>query len=141
MYPYYPYYVNPAHDLAYVNNYHYVRHYPNYFLNPFPYPYYQIRSYPQVNPTVFMDSATKMQVLIQDALLVLRKISASKQFSTELMSAAQQSNKEKVNRMIRSAGVKNIPQVTFTPTGIHLRFFGDVTKVDCCHLILDLRWE
>lgn len=139
MYPYYPYYVNPAHVPVYVNNYPNVRYHSNYYSSP--YPYNQIRNYPQVNPAMLMKSANKMQVLVQEAVLVLGKISVSKQFSIELMTAAQQSKKEKVAGMIRSVGVKNLPEITYTPSGLHLKFSGNVEKVDCCHLIIDLRWE
>ena len=90
---------------------------------------------------MLIKSAHKMQTLVQDAALVLGKINSSKQFAVDLMSAAQQSDKVKVERMIRSTGVRNFPEITYSPVGLHLKFSGDVGKVDCCHLIIDLRWE
>lgn len=65
------------------------------------------RPYPEVDTTLFKTSATKAITLMNDANLVMKKITTSNSFSNELMTAAQQSNQAEVEKLIQSAGIKN----------------------------------
>lgn len=120
--PYYPY-ANP-----------YI-HYSAYYYSP-----RHRRTLPPPSPDLLMASAKQMKMIMHDALLVVEKIANSKQFSFDLMSAAQESKSEKVKSLIQTTGVKAIPATSFNPDGLHLRFEAKAGSVDCCHLDLQLRW-
>jgi hypothetical protein len=130
MYPYNPY-----------SNHYDPPHYRTY--HPIP-PYYQTyfpsRNTAQVNPTMFMDSARQTKELIKDGTLISEKIAGSKPFSIDIMRAAQESNKAKVEELIKSIGIKHKPQVSYTPNGLTLTFIHEQNDIDCCHLILKIRW-
>lgn len=98
------------------------------------------RPYPDVNTTLFKTSATKAIALMEDANLVMKKITTSNSFSNELMTAAQQSNQAEVEKLIQSAGIKKKPKITYNPDGITMNFQDYVGDKECCHIILQLRW-
>ena len=56
------------------------------------------------------------------------------------MSAAQKSDKNKVNQLIRSAGVTINIKTTFTPTGIRIILDNSEVEGGCCDLMIALRW-
>ncbi|EIJ80706.1 hypothetical protein PB1_10117 [Bacillus methanolicus PB1] len=122
----------------------------NFHFNPYVFPYnqypanydrfYPYRTNPPVDPKLLMDSAKQMKFIMSDALRVVDKISNSKKFSYDLMNAAQESKTEVVKSLIQSTGVNGMPSFKFNPDGLHLLFEGKVDNVDCCHLILQLRW-
>ncbi|MGG0716081.1 hypothetical protein ABE096_00575 [Robertmurraya massiliosenegalensis] len=103
-------------------------------------PYIRRQQFPTVNPDMFMSSAQHMQTLMKDASLVLGKMANSHQFSLDLMTAAQKSDKEKVTQMLKETGIQTTPDVTYSPDGLKLDFKTVVDQVDCCHLNLSLRW-
>ncbi|WP_075982754.1 hypothetical protein [Bacillus massilinigeriensis] len=134
MYPYYRY------DQPYYPAPHYP--YPPYYssIQNDSIPYIPYRTYPPVNPNIFMSSAKHMQVIMLDASSLLEKMASNRKFSYELMSAAQQSNKRKVQELIHSSGIKSNPQVTYNPDGLKLTFIANDKQSDCCQLSLNLRW-
>lgn len=77
---------------------------------------------------------------MKDASILLDRMSNSKEFSLQLMGAAQESNQEKVNSLIKNTGIQTIPKVSYTPDGLQLAFSKNVNNLDCCHLRLSLRW-
>ncbi len=78
---------------------------------------------------------------MRDASTLLVNMAESKKFSYELMSAAQQSKKREVERMIKSTGISQIPSVSYTPDGLSLHFESDKEEnMKCCDLTLKLRW-
>lgn len=90
---------------------------------------------------MFMSSAKEMEGLMKDASVLLAKMAESKQFSYQLMAAAQQSKMAEVEKMITSTGISKVPDVSYTPDGLKLHF--DSSKGDnvkCCDLTLKLRW-
>jgi len=89
---------------------------------------------------MFMNSARQSKNLIKDGQLILEKIAGSKPFSLEMMQAAQSSNKAKVEELIKSTGIKQKPQVSYTPNGLTVTFINEQNDIDCCHLILKVRW-
>ncbi len=126
-----------------------------YFPSPYPvYPYYQQttpyyepwdaphvpRQFPPVDTGQLEKSVTRFQELIKQADLLISRLARDKQFATQLMSAAQESNKERVNQMIRSTGVTIKIQTTFTPTGIRIILDNSKFEGDCCQLLIALRW-
>ncbi|MBT2679073.1 hypothetical protein J7E38_08665 [Bacillus sp. ISL-35] len=99
------------------------------------------RPYPEVNVTLFKTSAEKAIALMKDANLVMAKITSSSSFSSDLMSAAQQSNTKEVERMIKATGIKKFPKITYNPDGITMNFVDYAGEKECCHIITQLRWE
>ncbi|MFT9598991.1 hypothetical protein [Mesobacillus sp.] len=98
------------------------------------------RPYPAVNATLFKTSAVKAIALMEDANLVMAKITSSTSFSSELMAAAQQSDQKEVERMIQSTGIKKKPKITYNPDGITMNFVDYAGDKECCHIITQLRW-
>jgi hypothetical protein len=99
-----------------------------------------MRQFPSVNPATFMSSAKHMQALMRDASTLLDRMATSKQFSNDLMSAAQQSQTKKAEEMIKATGIKSQPRVTYTPDGLTLAFEAKDEQGQCCSLTLKLRW-
>ncbi|MCM3163898.1 hypothetical protein [Metabacillus litoralis] len=99
-----------------------------------------IRQYPEVDPTLLEQSAKSMQKLMKEASLVLNKLADSKDFATKVMSAAQQSNKKEVDKLIQSTGIKSKVNTTFNPDGINMRLSSAIGEAECCHLTIALRW-
>ncbi|HVI20723.1 MAG TPA: hypothetical protein VM660_01580 [Bacillus sp. (in: firmicutes)] len=128
MYPYNPYHYNSPYYQQYHRNPHYYQK------------HYSIRNPTQLDPTMFMNSAHQSKNLIKDGQLILEKIAGSKPFSLEMMQAAQSSNKAKVEELIKSTGIKQKPQVSYTPNGLTVTFINEQNNIDCCHLILKIRW-
>ena len=86
------------------------------------------------------NSVTQFQKLIKEADLLIDRLANSKEFSKELMSAAQSSNKERVIALIREAGVSIHITTTFTPTGIRIILDNSEVEGGCCDLLIALRW-
>jgi hypothetical protein len=136
-----PYVVNPYHQPAGMRSAH---------LQYVPAPYYYdaypqwdlsvSRQYPAVDIEQLEDSVSRFQKLIKEAELLINRLANSKRFSTELMSAAQASNKEKVNQLIRSTGVSIGIKTSFTPTGIRIILDNSEAEGGCCDLMIALRW-
>ena len=99
------------------------------------------RPFPEVNATLFKTSAQKAISLMDDANLVMTKITSSTSFSSDLMAAAQQSQQNEVERLIQSTGIKKKPKITFNPDGITMNFVDFAGDKECCHIITQLRWE
>lgn len=133
MYPYYQY-KRKAHYLSPPSHYNPYYH-PNYFVH-----YPNQRQMSPVNPALFMTSAKHMKIIMKDASILLDKMSDSRKFSLDLMAAAQVSNKEKVNQMLKGTGIQTMPEVTYTPDGMKLNFLSYVEDMNCCQLSLSLRW-
>lgn len=88
-----------------------------------------------------MASADKTLTLMESANLVLSKIKNDSSFAHQLMDFAQKSNTPEVLKLIRRTGVKVVPVVSFNPDGIHMVFDEKLGEVDCCHLIVVVRWR
>ncbi|KAB2334715.1 hypothetical protein F7731_13145 [Cytobacillus depressus] len=99
------------------------------------------RVYPSVNPGSFMKSAKEMERIVKDASRLIEKMAADRNFSFELMNAAQASQNSKINSMIKSTGITHIPKVHFTPDGLILHFESAAQLQGCCGLTLNIRWN
>ena len=71
------------------------------------------RQYPEVDPSIFMSSAQHMQPLLRDAGTLLNKMAESRKFSYDLMSAAQESDKQRWKKLSGSRH-QIIPKITST---------------------------
>jgi len=109
---------------------------PNYYMN-----YWPSRQYPDVNPKVLNQSAQASKNLMEEASLVLDKLATSEEFSTALMSAAQESNTTEVKRLIHSLDVTSDVDITYNPDGLHLEFKSNIADIHCCTLTVALRWR
>ena len=136
-----PYVVNPYYQPAgmrsvpeqYVPTSHYYDAYQPWDLS-------DPRQYPQVDIGQLEDSVSRFQKLIKQAELLINRLANSREFSTQLMSAAQKSDKNKVNQLIRSTGVTIKIKTTFTPTGIRIILDNSEAEGGCCDLMIALRW-
>lgn len=119
--------------------------YPVRHVNVIPQAYYyqqsMNRQFPTVDSTYFEKSAKSMQLLMREASLVLNKVAESGPFANKIMVAAQQSNMNEVERLIKSTGIKSKVDTTFNPDGINLKLSSKVEASDCCHLTIGLRWK
>ncbi len=59
------------------------------------------RQFPPVDTGQLEDSVSRFQKLIKEAELLINRLANSREFSTQLMSAAQKSDKNKVIQLIR----------------------------------------
>lgn len=112
-------------------------------LNMVPYNYFYqqpIRQYPDVDASLFEQSAKSMQILMKEANLVLNKLAESKPFAKKIMYAAQHSNIKEVEMLIQSTGIKSKVDTSFNPDGINLKLSSKVGSTECCHLTIALRW-
>ena len=98
------------------------------------------RQYPPVDTGQLENSVTRFQELIKEADLLIGHLANSTEYATELMSAAQSSNKERVLALIREAGVSIHITTTFTPTGIRIILDNSEAEGGCCDLMIALRW-
>jgi hypothetical protein len=98
------------------------------------------RQFPPVNIQKLDVSVHKFQTLIREADLLVNKLAADPVFTKELMSAAQQSNKTRVNELILSTGITLRVKTTFTPTGIKIIIDNSGMEGECCDLLIGLQW-
>jgi len=97
--------------------------------------------FPPVNPDLLYESAKESNKLMKEASMVLDKLASSKEFDAQLMDVAQRSNKEEVERLIRSIGITSVVAIHYKPDGLQLEFSSKVKEVDCCKLNVSLRWR
>lgn len=115
--------------------------YPSHFVPNQPLNWYYRFPYPPVDPSLFTQSANETKNLLEDASLVLTKIAESKEFASNVMNAAQKSNSEEVERLIKSTGVQSHVDTTYNPDGMNLTFSSKIEGSDCCKLDIALRWR
>ncbi|MBD8067671.1 hypothetical protein [Bacillus sp. PS06] len=114
-------------------------YYPPY-IPPRYYPWMR-QQLPVVDPNLLYQSANASKKLMNDASIVLNRLSVSKEFDSSLMAAAQASNKNEVKRLIQSTGVTSDVDVKYSPDGITLEFNSAEDPQDCCKLTIALRWR
>jgi hypothetical protein len=106
----------------------------------FPTQYYA-RQYPPVDPALFSQSAIAMQRLMKDASIILDKLASSKEFAFKVMSAAQASKTKEVKQFIQSLGIQSKVSIYYNPDGIRLTLSATSGGVECCSLVIGLRWK
>ncbi len=95
---------------------------------------------PNVDVTVFNESAIAFKQLMRDASTVLDRLADHKEFATEVMTAAQGSDTTKVEKLIESTVINSKVEPTFNPDGLTMVFHAKVKDTDCCKLTMALRW-
>jgi hypothetical protein len=105
----------------------------------YPAPYY--RKLPEVDPTLFKESAEEMRILMMDASIMLAKLADSKEFAKQVMAAAQASNDKEVDRLLKSTGIKSDVKATFNPDGLNLQLEASVGGTKSSQLTIALRWR
>ncbi|RBW68957.1 hypothetical protein [Bacillus taeanensis] len=100
-----------------------------------------IRQYPQIDSMALMQSAKSYKNLLQEANLLIDKLSSSTDFNNKLMYAAQHSNIKEVERLITSIGITSNLKVSYNPDGLHLEIYSKIEHVTCCKLIMAIRWR
>lgn len=121
---------------------------PGYYYYPVPYHTIDMsyersirQQFPPIDPNLLCQSANETKKLMTDARIVLDKLEDSKDFNTEIMHAAQSSNKKEVNRLINSLGLASDVTIDFNPDGLRIGFRSLVDSIECCHLKIALRWR
>lgn len=104
------------------------------------YPYFANYRFPPVDNSLFMTSAKSMQGLMTSANTIIAKLATSSKYSSDVMTAAQFSKMSDVYELIESLGIKDKPQISFTPDGINIQFDKSIDNVDLCHLTVKIRW-
>src|SRR5690625_2532666 len=121
-----------------------------YYLYPHYYPplysyinYLPVRQFPPVDPEMFYESENEMKMLMNDDSNVLDKLAVSKQFAEKLMTAAQESDMEEVDRLIHTVNITSELEVHFNPDSLRLEFRKKVAEdeMECCRLLVTLRWR
>ncbi|WP_243299825.1 hypothetical protein [Bacillus litorisediminis] len=101
---------------------------------------YPPRQFPEVDTTLFVESAKISKPLLTEIVNLLDKIEEPDPFSKRLMDAAQRSDKEKVRQLLKEAGVKSDPEIYFNPNGLRLTFSGKTDTEGFSSINIVLRW-
>ena len=98
------------------------------------------KSFPPISTERLNTSALKFQEVMKQADLLVEKIVNNPGFAHELMDAAQQSNKEKVEELILSTGITIMVKTNYHPEGILIILDNSEGKDICCDLRMSLSW-
>ncbi|TDU09236.1 hypothetical protein [Bacillus subtilis] len=107
--------------------------YPWFYVYP-----YEVRRPPAPanNIDTFIRSAKQAAGLFADAQLVLGRIAGSRELSRRILTAAEQSDKQTIKRLIKQLGVRHEVDTVFNPDGIYISLIGTQSR-----MILALRWS
>ncbi|CDQ19781.1 hypothetical protein SAMN05192559_103280 [Halobacillus karajensis] len=112
---------------------------PSQYLHPYPQPYNRI--YPEVDEDLFVQSASSMERLMDDARKVVERISHSHEFANEVMGAAQEADQTKIDTLIQSTGLESPFKAEYNPDRLRLQLTSSYEQVECCQLVVVLRWR
>ncbi|WP_053599400.1 hypothetical protein [Bacillus sp. FJAT-18017] len=98
------------------------------------------RQFPDVNISQLNVSLRKFQELMNQANILINKMATDSNFTKMLMTAAQKSDKNRVNQLIRSTGITIKAETTYTPTGIRIVLDNSGPEGGCCDLLIALGW-
>ncbi|WP_339245597.1 hypothetical protein NYE53_15915 [Bacillus sp. FSL R5-0523] len=107
--------------------------YPWFYVYP-----YEVRRPPAPanNIDTFIRSAKQAAGIFADAQLVLGRIAGSRDLSRRILTAAEQSDKQTIRRLIKQMGVRHEVDTVFNPDGIYISLIGTQSR-----MILALRWS
>ncbi|KKB90278.1 MULTISPECIES: hypothetical protein [Bacillus] len=107
--------------------------YPWFYVYP-----YEVRRPPAPanNIDTFIRSAKQAAGIFADAQLVLGLIAGSRELSRRILTAAEQSDKQTIKRLIKQMGVRHEVDTVFNPDGIYISLIGTQSR-----MILALRWS
>ncbi|MDO3654176.1 hypothetical protein CHH85_04905 [Bacillus subtilis] len=107
------------------------------------YPWFYVYPYdirrppaPANNIDTFIRSAKQAAGIFADAQLVLGRIAGSRELSRRILTAAEQSDKQTIRRLIKQMGVRHEVDTVFNPDGIYISLIGTQSR-----MILALRWS
>lgn len=107
--------------------------YPWFYVYP-----YEVRRPPAPanNIDTFIRSARQAAGIFADAQLVLGRIAGSRELSRRILTAAEQSDKQTIKRLIKQMGVRHEVDTVFNPDGIYISLIGTQSRI-----VLALRWS
>ncbi|MEC0321524.1 hypothetical protein LXE94_16495 [Bacillus subtilis] len=109
--------------------------YPWFYVYP-----YEVRRPPapanNIDIDTFIRSARQAAGIFADAQLVLGRIAGSRELSRRILTAAEQSDKQTIKRLIKQMGVRHEVDTVFNPDGIYISLIGTQSRI-----ILALRWS
>ncbi|TDL78623.1 hypothetical protein [Peribacillus frigoritolerans] len=95
---------------------------------------------PEVDSSQFVHSASQMDGLMADAKKLTNYLSTSKEQAKKILAAAQESNTILVKKLLLASGITNELETEFNPDGVRLILSYKNPDLNCCRLILVLRW-
>ncbi len=135
----FPYQVPTCQNCNYVTSFM-----PGYYPHTIPHTWEQYRQQGVVLPPVqtapLMSSANLTTDLINDARTITDILAFNQNLVFQLIDAAQKSQTDKVNDIIKNFPVKNRLRVTYTPGIIKLRLLPLDPKNTCCSIEMSLNW-
>ncbi|ARK32025.1 hypothetical protein [Halalkalibacter krulwichiae] len=99
-------------------------------------PEYDNRQFPPVDTTTFQQSLQAYQTLMEHGRIVINSLLSSQDKMFQLMDAAQKSDDEAVDQILRETGVPTMVETNYTPTGVTFILRAE----QCCTLTMYLRW-
>ncbi|MCR9039301.1 hypothetical protein QRX25_15305 [Bacillus sp. L381] len=99
-------------------------------------PYRNPSPAPPIHADILTASAKEAAGMLEDARLLLARLSASQELASRILTAAQSSDAAAVKRLIKQTGIKNDFDVTFNPDGIRVSLFREQSR-----FIIALRWS
>ncbi|MBM7704627.1 hypothetical protein [Metabacillus iocasae] len=93
-----------------------------------------------MDTSTFKRSLKIMPKALADVSLFVEKMNGQKDLPYKMKEAAQQSNKNEVQRLIKSTGVQSDVDVSFNPDNIRILFLFNRDDFDCCHITLAIKW-
>ncbi|WP_156896445.1 hypothetical protein [Halobacillus kuroshimensis] len=97
-------------------------------------------SYPEVEASLFRESAMTMEDLIREAEGLVGKIHNDESYAEQIMMAAQQSDDKKVEGLLGEY-ISSAFQTTYNPDRLKVTLGSSGSRGDCCRLTLILRWR
>ncbi|MCM3638973.1 hypothetical protein M3152_14815 [Sporosarcina luteola] len=113
---------------------------PGYMAMPTPTPQGGRSPFPPVNTRKLNESAKRFKQVMNEANLFIGTLTASDDFARRLMDAAQRSDQQEVERLVRSTGVTIKYNLSYTPSGIQIDFSNSDAQSSCCTLRMALGW-
>lgn len=97
-----------------------------------------IRPFPKNDPTKMMSSAETLIDVNAQITLFIKKIAHSKPYAFKLRDAAQKSQTNQVERMIKEAGITYPFRTTYNPDRFDITIFSK--SDDCCMITAGIKW-
>ena len=113
---------------------------PAYIAMPTPTPQNGKSPFPQVDTRKFNASAERFKEVMNQASQFIGTLTSSDDFAQQLMNAAQRSEQNEVERLVRSTGVTINYTLSYTPSGIRIDFSNSDAQNSCCALRMALSW-
>ncbi|WP_432361270.1 hypothetical protein [Sporosarcina sp. UB5] len=97
-------------------------------------------AYPPVDTRKFNNSAKRFKEVMNQANRFIDTLNGSNDFARRFMDAAQRSDQQEVERLVRSTGVTIKFTLNYTPSGIRIDFNNKDAQNLCCTMRMELSW-